>query len=276
MNKRRLEPMNPLKAQAKTILSWVGLVWLNLCFWLLFLLWTLILAFIAIPYQYLFNVLLRNQRRSDWLIRRTISNYGNVVIRSGWPLVRVHFDDLAPHESPPFVFVANHRSTADAFLMAFLPFECVQVLNIWTSRLPLVNYLSRTAGYLRVREIPFEEFTRQGLHLLAEGCSVIAFPEGTRSGSKKMGPFHGAAFRLAQQAGVKICPVAISGSENIPRRGSLVMHPGRIVVTKLPALAPEQSKDMSAFALKNRVRDTIQRHLDVQDVETPHLEAQPA
>jgi 1-acyl-sn-glycerol-3-phosphate acyltransferase len=184
--------------------------------------------------------------------------------------------DCAPDDKPPFVFVANHRSTSDAFLTAFLTMESVQVLNIWPSRVPLINYLSRTAGYLRVREMPFEEFIEAGTRLLADGVSIIAFPEGTRSGSKKMGPFHGSAFRLAQRAGVKICPLAISGSENNPRRGSLVMHPGHIVITKLPAITLEQYKEMSPYALKMRVRETIQRHLDSQERETHQLEAQPA
>jgi 1-acyl-sn-glycerol-3-phosphate acyltransferase len=268
--------MEPRKAQAKTVLSWAGIIWLNIAFWIFFTLWTLILALIAIPYYVLFNLISRNQRKSDRLIRRTITIYGRAVIHSGWPLVRLNFVDRAPDDKPPFVFVANHRSTSDAFLMAFLSFECVQVLNIWTSRMPLVNYLSRTAGYLRVRELPFEEFMEQGTRLLAAGVSVIAFPEGTRSGSRKLGPFHGAAFRLAQRSGVKICPITISGSENIPLRGSLVMHPGRIVITKLPAITSEQYAGLNAFALKNRVRETIDRHLEAQDVETHRLEAQAA
>ena len=268
--------MEPLKAQAKTVLSGAAVIWLNISFWIVFTVLTLFLALVAIPYHIFFKLLSRNQRKSDLLIRRTITHYGAAVIRSGWPLVRVQFVDCAPDDQPPFVFVANHRSTSDAFLMAFLPGECVQVLNIWTSRMPLVNYLSRTAGYLRVRELPFEEFMEKGARLLAEGVSVIVFPEGTRSGSRKLGPFHGAAFRLAQRAGANICPLAISGSENIPLRGSLVMHPGRIVVTKLPAITPEKHKEMSAFTLKMRVRETIHRHLEAQEHQTHQLEAQPA
>lgn len=254
----------PEQAQPRTFLSWVGLVWLNLTFWGFFGFWTAFLAFIAIPYQYVFAKLTGNQRRSKWLIRRIISNYGMAVIHSGWPLVSVRFVDCAPDEKPPFVFVANHRSTSDAFLTAFLPGECIQVLNVWTSRLPLVNYLSRTGDFLRVRELTFEEFIAAGTRLLDEGVSIIAFPEGTRSGSCRLGPFHGTAFRLAQRTGAKICPVTISGSENIPRRGSLVMHPGRIVVTKLPALTCEQFMGMNPYALKTRVRETIQRHLEAQ------------
>jgi 1-acyl-sn-glycerol-3-phosphate acyltransferase len=268
--------MEPDKAQAKSVLSLAAVIWLNLYFWTFFALWTLILAFIAIPYQYLYYKLTGNQRRAGWLIRRTISHYGNVVIRSGWPLVNVQYVDTAPEEKPPFVFVANHRSTADAFLMAFLDFECVQVLNVWTSRLPLVNYLSRTGGYLRVREIPFEKFMEQGKKLLADGVSVIVFPEGTRSGSRTMGPFHGAAFRLAQSVGVKVCPVAVSGSEEIPGRGSLIMHPGRIVVTKLRSITSEEYAGLNAFSLKMRAREIIQRQLDSQELQSHHLSAQPA
>ena len=256
--------MEARKTRGNTILSCVAVVWLNFFFWIAFLLLTLLLAFVAIPYQYLFRVISRNQRRSEWLIRRTISNYGAAVIRSGWPLVRVRFVDCAPEEKPPFVFVANHRSASDAFLMALLPIECVQMLNIWPLKLPLVKYLVRTAGYLRVREMPFEEFIEAGTRLLADGVSIIAFPEGTRSGSLRMGPFHGSAFRLAQHVGAKICPLAISGTENIPHRGSLVMHPGRIVLTKLPAMSSEQYKDMNAYTLKTRVREIIQKHLEAQ------------
>jgi 1-acyl-sn-glycerol-3-phosphate acyltransferase len=267
--------MEPINAQAKTVLSRAGVIWLNLSFWIVFTVLTLFLALVAIPYHILFK-LLGNRRKSDRLIRRTITHYGAAVIRSGWPLVRVQFVDCAPDDKPPFVFVANHRSASDAFVTACLPGECVQVLNIWPSRVPLINYLSRTAGYLRVREMPFEEFVEKGMRLLADGVSIIAFPEGTRSGSKKMGPFHGAAFRLAQRAGAKICPLAVSGTENIPLRGSLVMHPGRIVMTKLPAITSEQYGEVSAYVLKMRVRETIHRHLEAQDRQTHQLEAQPA
>jgi len=258
-------------AQTNPVLSRLAVVWLNLWFWSLFFFWTLILALVAMPYYKLHCLLRRDLRRSKRVIRRTITHYGRAVTRSGWPLVRVKFVDQSPDDKPPFVFVANHRSTSDAFLMSVLPFECVQVLNVWTSRLPLVNYLSRWGEYLRVRELTFDQFMALGTRLLSEGVSIIAFPEGTRSGSCRLGPFHGTAFRLAQRAGVKICPMTISGSENIPRRGSLVLHPGKIVVTKLPALTCEEFMGMNPYRLKTRVRETIRQHLESQ-----HLEPQPA
>jgi 1-acyl-sn-glycerol-3-phosphate acyltransferase len=258
--------MEALMAQRKTAPSRLCVVGLNVSFWSLFALVSILFLVLAVPYVYLFDVLGRNRRRTLWLVRRTISHYGAAAIHCGWPLVRVRYVDYAPQEKPPFVFVANHRSASDAFLMAVLPFEVIQVLNIWPSRMPFVNCFSRVAGYLRVREMPFDQFIEAGSKLLAEGVSIIAFPEGTRSGSCQMGQFHGSAFRLAQHVGAKICPLAISGSEHIPSRGSLVMHPGRIVISKLPAVTCEQYKDLNAYRLKTRVREAIRKQLEAQSV----------
>ena len=264
--------MDRQPARSSSLLWRLEVALLNALFWVMFVFWTAILVLVAIPYYYLFDFVFRNPRRSDWLIRRTITHYGAVVIRSGWPFVRVKFVDLAPDEAPPWVFVANHRSTSDAFLMSVLPGECVQVLNLWTSRLRIVNRLSRLAGYLRIREITFDQFLEQGVQHLNSGVSVIAFPEGTRSGSCKMGQFHSAVFRVAQKVGAKVCPLAISGSEDIPRKGSLVMHPGRIVVTKLPSLTAQQYQGMSAYQLKMRARDIIEKYLEPR----PQYETQNA
>jgi 1-acyl-sn-glycerol-3-phosphate acyltransferase len=256
--------MEALMAQRKTALSRLSVVWLNVYFWPLLAVVSILFLVLAVPYGYLLDLLGRNRRRTLWYVRRTISHYGAAAVYCGWPLVRVRFIDYAPQEKPPFVFVANHRSSSDAFLMFVLRFEVIQILNIWPSRLPFVNCFSRLAGYLRVREMPFEEFIEAGSRLLADGVSIIAFPEGTRSGSCQLGQFHGSAFRLAQHVGAKICPLTISGNEHIPSRGSLVMHPGQIVISKLPSVTCEQYKELNAYRLKTRVRETIRKHLDAQ------------
>lgn len=254
--------MTPPAAQANSFISLASLLWLNIFFWSAVPLVTMVFLLVGIPYVCLFLVVFRNRRRTKWLIRRSLSNYGAAVLKCGWPLVRVRYVDYAPNDSPPFVFVSNHRSSSDAFLMACLPVEFIQVLNNWPSKLPLVGPVAWLAEYLKVRQMTLEAFIKAGTRLLANGVSIITFPEGTRSGSRRLGPFHGSAFRLAQHAGASIVPLAISGNENIPRRGSIVLHPGRITVAKLPAITREQYIDLSAYKLKNLVRDRIRQYLD--------------
>ena len=55
---------------------------------------------------------------------------------------------------------------------------------------------------------------------------------------------------------------AISGNENIPRRGSLWLHPGEITVQKLPALDAAQYQTLGPFKLKILAKEMIQQHLN--------------
>jgi len=256
--------MQPEQARTRSWLWAAGVIWLNITFWPNFLLMTFLLALASAIYSLLFDLLFPKGPRARYLIRTIIHWYGRGVRMGGWPLVKVRFVDMKPEEQPPLIYVVNHRSSSDAFLLAVLNADSVQMLNIWPSRVPLINYLSRAADYIRVREIPFDQFLEIGTRLFNEGVSIIAFPEGTRSRTGALGPFHGSAFRLAQQLKTRICPVAIWGSENIPKRGSLLLHPGKIIITKLPSLTYEEYKDMNAYTLKMRVRQSIHECLEAQ------------
>ena len=167
--------------------------------------------------------------------------------------------------SGPYIFVCNHRSATDPFLMACLPYEFIQVVNIWPFRLPVLGIYARWAGYLSINEMPFKQFSKQAVKLLKEGVSIVVFPEGTRSGGKSMGQFHGSLFRVALEAKCPIVPVCISGNENIPPRGSFLLRPGKIKIHKLQALKWKEYKDFKPFKLKNMVRNIISKEVDVMD-----------
>ena len=105
--------------------------------------------------------------------------------------------------------------------------------------------------------MPFDEFFHKMTRLLDEKVNVIAFPEGTRSTSKKLGQFYSSVFRVAMKAKCSIVPVCITGNETIPPKGSVLLNPGTIKIHKLPPLPWEEYKNLTPFALKNRVRDII-------------------
>ena len=198
--------------------------------------------------------------------RRAISIYGKLVVHIPFPVIRVRYETAGQDDTAvPYIFVANHRAASDAFLMCVLPHELVQVVNTWPFRIPVIGLFAKLSGYLNVKRISHEEFHARAGRLLRDGVSIVFFPEGTRSGGRTMGNFHGAAFRLALQERVAIVPLCISGNENIPPKGSLMLRPGTIRVRRLPTLAWQEFKDLSAFALKNRVREIIQKELDAME-----------
>jgi len=251
-------------AQERSIPASLRFVWLNAWFWTIAPLVTIVYVIGAAAWVVLYLAVTRDRRKTQRVIRRSISHYGEIILKCPWPLVQVKYVDYAPDEAPPFVFVSNHRSSSDGFLMACLPFECVQVLNIWPTRIPVLGLIAKLAGYLSPREMPFEDYLQAGSKLLAQGCSIIAFPEGTRSGSRALGQFHGSTFRVAMHNHVKIVPLAISGNENIPKRGSAWLNPGRVVVSKLPAVLPDRFAEMTPFKVKTMVREMIRQHLEKQ------------
>ncbi|MDP3112650.1 MAG: lysophospholipid acyltransferase family protein [Thermodesulfovibrionales bacterium] len=255
---------------------------MNLYFYTFFILFsimvipalTLFVAFLAIfiPHRYAMK-----------RFRRAISWYGRVMTLIPFPLIKIHYEDHSknnslgcPHSGGfaeenesyrpgPYIFVSNHRSSSDPFLMCVLPHEAIQIVNVWPFNIPVLGIYARLAGYLNVNQMPSGLFFDRALKLLQEKVSIIFFPEGTRSGGKEMGNFHGSAFRLALQAQAPIVPICISGDENIPPKGSLLLRPGTIRVRRLPAILWDDYKDMNVFLLKNRVREIISRELSLME-----------
>ena len=246
---------------------------LNLIFWTLAPLVTVCYLLAATICVSAYLLVTWNRRNAKWMIRRFISRYGGTVLKCAWPFVKIVYVDLSDdaqlsaddRDQPPFVFVCNHRAASDGYLMACLPYECVQIMNIWPSKIPVFGQVAQLANYMSVREMPFDDFLAQGSALLKQGVSVIAFPEGRRSGTPQMGPFHGSIFRLAKANGVQIVPLAIHGNEHIPPRGSFLLRPGKITITRLPAISQKQYEQYNAFVLKNQVHQRIQTHLDTFD-----------
>lgn len=205
-------------------------------------------------------------RRAMRCFRNYIKIYGHAVLALLFPFVRIQTEAEDNRSTEPCIYVCNHRSTSDPFLMAKLPGEIVQVVNDWPFRLPVLGRFAKWAGYLSVKEMPVEEFIERSAKLLAEGVCIAAFPEGTRSACRTMGPFHSTVFRLALETGVPLVPVCIAGNEDIPHKGSLVLHPGRIRVRRLAAIEPNAFKEMSPFKLKNHVHEVISNELDKMEL----------
>ena len=234
---------------------------LNFLFWSLFFLVTLV----GIPLLALwvfFRTLFRSHRTRMRVFRLMIVRYGKMVLACMFPLVRIVRED-PPKELPhPCIYICNHRSTSDPFLMAFLPGEFIQVVNVWPFRIPILGWFAKWAGYLSVREMPFEQFSDTAAHYLEQGISMAAFPEGTRAGCGPMGPFHSSMFRVALSTGMPVVPVCISGNERIPLKGSLRLNPGTIRIRILPPVLAETYGDWTPFKFKNHVHDLIRNELE--------------
>ena len=211
--------------------------------------------------------------RTAPMVRRLILYFGKTMIFVAIrPYVRVRVEDASgepPEKSA--VFVLNHRSASDPFLVASVPMAAApaQAVNGWPMRLPFFGFFARYGHYLDVTKVPYEETREKTLQLLQAGVPIFVFPEGTRSGGQHMNQFHGTFFRIAKEAGVPIVPVAIAGNEKIPDR-NFRMSPGRILVRRLPRIPAETVQATPLFKLKEMVRNRLMEETRKMDEELSH------
>ena len=244
------------------------LIYLNLTFFTLFILF----CAIGIPILALFVALLicfLSRRDSMRMFRRVVCWYGAITARVlPFPLIKIQYRRHKEKGSAgPYIFICNHRSTSDPFLIGCLPYELVQIAKEYPLRIPVLGIVARKAGYLSVNKMPFDEFSRKAGELLNKGVSLVAFPEGTRSRSGEMGQFHSGIFRVALQTGYPIVPLCFAGNKNIPPIGSFFLRPGIIKMHELTPLQWDEYRNLSPYTLKNRVRDIIKREVDVLEGE---------
>jgi len=169
-------------------------------------------------------------------------------------------DDVHPDPRRPYVFVANHSSNADAFLVAMLPWEMKWLGKKSIFDIPLLGWQMRVAGDVEV-ERGNKESARQAMVQLRERLerklSVLLFPEGTRSLDGTVGPFREGAFRLAIEAGVDVVPLAVSGTaESLPKR-SITFRKTSASVTVLPPVPTKGLTAADAARLAETVRGKI-------------------
>jgi 1-acyl-sn-glycerol-3-phosphate acyltransferase len=97
---------------------------------------------------------------------------------------------------------------------------------------------------------------------LDQRCSVMFFPEGTRSPDGTVGKFNDGAFHLAIKAQVPILPVAIEGSYGcLPKRSWMFGKPSDVYVQVLPEIGTSGLTLDDLEELNATVRKTIVDHV---------------
>lgn len=183
-----------------------------------------------------------------------------ILVTTGVRVEVEGIDRLTPGAT--YIFVSNHQSIYDIpIVFRHLPWQLRIIAKASLGRIPFLGWHLRRAGHLlvdRSRPDPTGILARwKGL--VAQGLSLIVFPEGTRSADGAVGRFKGGGFLLAIQAGLPVVPVSLAGSRDVMRKGQLTARPGRVRLT-VHEPVPTAGLDASvgqARLLAERVRGVI-------------------
>ena len=204
------------------------------------------------------------------MTRKLMLLYGAITVRLAWPWIRFRVENrsgLAPGQ--PCLFISNHQSIGDPYLVGLFPNEFVFLSNRWPFGIPILGAFAKLAGYLNVEALGPEALREKAVRLLGQGVTLFCFAEGTRTRTGELGPFHTTPFRLALQARVPIVPFCIAGLYRIMPRGKFLLRPGTVHIRALPALLPGDFEQLTPHQLKQKVWGRIAGELALLEGGSP-------
>ncbi len=197
-----------------------------------------------------------SKKKKKAMINRSLSFYAKTVIYSG-PHVKKSISGTEQIDiNKPVIFIANHTSFLDILLAIMLNPKIVLMVKGWVYNSPFFGPIIRYAGYVYTDDGP-EQNLEKLKTLVADGYSLLIFPEGTRSEDGTIGRFHKGAFYLAEELQLDIQPLLIHGASEVLPKGDFLIRPGALNVRVLPRIKlsdpkwgsqlRERTKNISSF-----------------------------
>ena len=172
----------------------------------------------------------------------------------------------------PHVIVANHCSYLDSIFVASLLADTHNVVaKAELLRIPILRTYLKKLGIIFVeRATPAQRLVEvdRMKGALAQGLSLIIFPEGTFTAERGLRPFHLGAFEIAVATGAPIIPITLKGTRAVLQDGHWL--PRRLPVSAVigAPLPPPSGEEAFAAAvcLGNTVRSQVLKHCGEPDL----------
>lgn len=136
----------------------------------------------------------------------------------------------------PALIIANHQSFIDILLMLSTTPKIVMMTKHYVWKSPLFGWIVRYADFFSAGN-GYEDLEEKLKERIAEGYSVMIFPEGTRSADLSIQRFHKGAFYLADLLKLDILPMLIYGTGHISsKRQAFYIKHGTMAVRTMPRI----------------------------------------
>jgi len=169
-----------------------------------------------------------------------------------------------------YVMVANHQSFVDILVLFRLFKHFKWVSKTENFRVPFIGWNMTLNRYIRLKrgdKQSIGEMMVESTAALAEGNSIMMFPEGTRSPDGRLRAFKPGAFRLALENRTPLLPILIEGTADaLPKRGFVLQGRHAISLRVLDEIPHEDFAGQPVEALMQRVWELFAKELGPERV----------
>lgn len=168
----------------------------------------------------------------------------------------------------PVIIACKHQSSWETLAFSRIFPRSATVLKRELLFIPVVGWAMARVGNIAVERgegaTALRGLVRQAKKTLAEGRSILIFPEGTRVPPGGEKPYQVGTAALYRQLGVPVVPVALNSGVFWGRR-KFIKWPGIIDVEVLPQIPPGLDRETFMTTLRRHIEDATNRL-----VETAH------
>jgi uncharacterized protein len=140
---------------------------------------------------------------------------------------KVNFQNL--DLNTPSVIVSNHQSMVDILLYLSLSPNILLLTKDWVWNNPLFGLVVRYSGHINVSK-GYDNLHDIIQNRIAEGCSIVVFPEGSRTQNGHIKRFHKGGFFLAEQNSLPLHKLVVHGLYDFHPRGSVTLSQTLITI----------------------------------------------
>ncbi len=174
--------------------------------------------------------------------------------------VRVRVSEALPTPERPAIWICNHRSTLDIFVILALGLPRTRYfLSDFLQKIPAFFVLGRILGVFWTPDQKFPErrvelFQKASQRLRTTGDSVFLTPEGQRIDSRFVGKFNKGAFHLAMDLQRAIVPIFIETPDDVSPGMSWKLRPGVVQVSFLDIIESPHYQEEALPEFVSQVR----------------------
>jgi len=226
----------------------------SLLFNLLFALWTAFIFIVSLP------TLVLPLGAAWWM--------GGLWVRGSLLLLRMivglgHRVRGAEHRiAGPAIYAAKHQSAWDTLVFPLLLDKPAYVLKQELIRVPLFGSYLRQCGMIPVDRqgggAALKRMLKAARAAVAQGRSILIYPEGTRTPPGEHRPYHPGVAALYGDLGLPVVPVALNSGLFWGRR-AFRKKSGTITIEFLPAIPPGLPRRDFMQELQNRMEGASRR-----------------
>ena len=197
----------------------------------------------------------------NWVIENFGKIIGRGVLATGG--VKMDIRQIGKHVDEPAIYLINHSSTLDLFVIIGLGLPRVRYLAKYELQFnPLFYMVGNLTGQIFIvrqkSDKAIQKIQKAYKKIKRKKLSILVAPEGSRKHEGIIGPFKKGAFRMAMDLNYPIVPIYTGGADDLCERDSMITKPGTLTVTIHPPV------DTSEWTL-----ETLPKH--IEDIRSDYL-----